>query len=72
MLPVLKEAGVVDSGGQGLLQVLKGAYDAFCGKEVDYTIQKQAAVQKTGAAKAAGPRHQKQISGSVIVPSLLL
>ena len=39
MLPVLKEAGVVDSGGQGLLQVLKGAYDAFCGKEVDYTIE---------------------------------
>ncbi len=37
MLPVLKEAGVVDSGGQGLLEVLKGAYDAFLGKEVDYT-----------------------------------
>ena len=36
MLPVLKEAGVVDSGGQGLLEVLKGAYDAFLGKEVDY------------------------------------
>lgn len=39
MLPVLKEAGVVDSGGQGLLQVMKGAYDAFCGKEADYTIE---------------------------------
>lgn len=37
MLPVLKEAGVVDSGGQGLIEVLKGAYDAFLGKEVDYT-----------------------------------
>ncbi len=37
MLPVLKEAGVVDSGGQGLLEVIKGAYDAFLGKEVDYT-----------------------------------
>ena len=36
MLPVLKEAGVVDSGGQGLLEVLKGAYDAFLGKEIDY------------------------------------
>ncbi len=35
MLPVLKQAGVVDSGGQGLVQVLKGAYDAFCGKAVD-------------------------------------
>ena len=38
MLPVLKEAGVVDSGGQGLIQVLKGAYDAYLGKEVDYKI----------------------------------
>ncbi|MCI8638026.1 MAG: DAK2 domain-containing protein [Coprococcus sp.] len=37
MLPVLKDAGVVDSGGQGLLEVLRGAYDAFLGKEVDYT-----------------------------------
>lgn len=39
MLPVLKEAGVVDSGGQGLVQVLKGAYDGFLGKEIDYTIE---------------------------------
>ena len=38
MLPVLKEAGVVDSGGQGLIQVLKGAYDAYLGKEVDYKV----------------------------------
>ena len=37
MLPVLKQAGVVDSGGQGLVQVLKGAYDALIGKVVDYT-----------------------------------
>ena len=39
MLPVLKQAGVVDSGGQGLMQVLKGALDALNGKEVDYTIE---------------------------------
>ncbi len=39
LLPVLKEAGVVDSGGQGLVEVLKGAYDAFLGKEVDYTFE---------------------------------
>ena len=39
MLPVLKQAGVVDSGGQGLMQVLKGAYDLLLGKEVDYTIE---------------------------------
>jgi DAK2 domain fusion protein YloV len=38
MLPVLKQAGVVDSGGQGLMQVLKGAYDAYLGKEVDLSI----------------------------------
>ena len=38
MLPVLKEAGVVDSGGQGLLEVIKGAYDAFLGKEIDYSV----------------------------------
>lgn len=38
MLPVLKQAGVVDSGGQGLMQVLKGAYDALLGKEIDYDI----------------------------------
>ncbi len=36
MLPVLKEAGVVDSGGQGLLEVYHGAYDGFLGKEIDY------------------------------------
>ncbi len=39
MLPVLKEAGVVDSGGQGLIQVLKGAFDAYLGKEIDYSIE---------------------------------
>ncbi len=37
MLPVLKQAGVVDSGGQGLMEVLKGAYDGFLGKEVEMT-----------------------------------
>lgn len=39
MLPVLKQAGVVDSGGQGLMQVLKGAYDGFLGKEIDLKIE---------------------------------
>ena len=51
MLPVLKEAGVVDSGGQGLLEVLKGAFDAFLGKELDLTIQ-GAAVPKINAVNA--------------------
>lgn len=35
MLPVLKQAGVVDSGGQGLMEVLKGAFDGLLGKELD-------------------------------------
>ena len=43
MLPVLKEAGVVDSGGQGLLEVLRGAIDGFLGKEVDYSDFKKPA-----------------------------
>ena len=47
MLPVLKQAGVVDSGGQGLMQVMKGAFDAFLGKEVDFTLE----APKDGAAK---------------------
>ena len=45
MLPVLKQAGVVDSGGQGLMQVLKGAYDAFLGKEIDFSIPEVTHVQ---------------------------
>ena len=39
MLPVLKQAGVVDSGGQGLVEVLHGAFDAFLGKEIQISIQ---------------------------------
>lgn len=39
MLPVLKQAGVVDSGGQGLMQVVKGALDGLLGKEVDMTVE---------------------------------
>ncbi len=38
MLPVLKQAGVVDSGGQGLVEVLRGAFDAFLGKEIDLSL----------------------------------
>ncbi len=42
MLPVLKEAGVVDSGGQGLLEVLKGAFDGYMGKEIDMNFERPA------------------------------
>ena len=38
-LPVLKEAGVVDSGGQGLMEVLRGAVDAFLGKEIELEFE---------------------------------
>ncbi len=47
MLPVLKEAGVVDSGGQGLLEVFRGAFDGYLGKEIDYS-----AFEKTSSAPA--------------------
>ena len=46
MLPVLKEAGVVDSGGQGLLEVFHGMMDALEGKEIDYSIEGAAAEVK--------------------------
>lgn len=47
MLPVLKEAGVVDSGGQGLLEVFRGAIDGYHGKEVDYSQFEKAAPKIT-------------------------
>ncbi len=50
MLPVLKQAGVVDSGGQGLMQVLKGAFDALSGKEIDYTIETAATKSSEGTS----------------------
>ena len=54
MLPVLKQAGVVDSGGQGLMQVLKGAFDGVSGKEVDITVpDAKAAVNVQTEAKGA-------------------
>ena len=55
MLPVLKEAGVVDSGGQGLLEVLHGAYDAFLGKEIDYS-----AIEASAGTKMVKPSEQTE------------
>lgn len=52
MLPVLKQAGVVDSGGQGLLEVLKGGYQAFQGKELDLTIKETSAAPKVDSYAA--------------------
>jgi hypothetical protein len=53
MLPVLKQAGVVDSGGQGLVQVLKGAYDALLGKELKFENTDGAAASETPAVAPA-------------------
>ncbi len=51
LLPVLKQAGVVDSGGQGLMEVLKGAFDAYQGKITDFTLKVSGgSAKKTSAA----------------------
>ena len=55
MIPVLKEAGVVDSGGQGLLEVMRGAYDAFQGKEIDYS-----AIEASAGTKMVKPSEQAE------------
>jgi hypothetical protein len=60
MLPVLKQAGVVDSGGQGLVQVLKGAFDALTGKEIDYTIESNE-VSKSSEGKVAEQPQEVEI-----------
>lgn len=60
MLPVLKQAGVVDSGGQGLVQVLKGAFDALTGKEIDYTIELNE-VSKSSEGKVAEQPQEVEI-----------
>ncbi len=52
LLPVLKQAGVVDSGGQGLVEVLKGGYLAFQGKEIDLTITESAEKPKSDSYSA--------------------
>lgn len=57
MLPVLKEAGVVDSGGQGLIEVLSGIYDCLLGKEIDLT----AALGTTTTAKVEADTTQADI-----------
>ena len=53
MLPVLKQAGVVDSGGQGLVEVLSGAFDAYLGKEIDLTISEPAKAKTENDAKSS-------------------
>ena len=63
MLPVLKQAGVVDSGGQGLITVLSGAFDAFLGKELDLSIK------PSGRGKASG---QRQAEAQMEIPDAMV
>lgn len=58
MLPVLKQAGVVDSGGQGLLEVMVGGYHALLGKEVDYTIMTPTPTPSAGVVKISAQTQQ--------------
>ncbi|MBR4726041.1 MAG: DAK2 domain-containing protein [Lachnospiraceae bacterium] len=52
LLPVLKEAGVVDSGGRGLVEIMKGVFDVMCGKEADYQLETVAAPAQTAQQPA--------------------
>ena len=58
MLPVLKQAGVVDSGGQGLVLVLQGAYDAYIGKEIDFTLSDTSVSSAGGKSVSVNPEAQ--------------
>ena len=60
MLPVLKQAGVVDSGGQGLVEVLSGAFDAYLGKEIDLTVEPAKTVSPAGRSMSASIEAQAQ------------
>lgn len=63
MLPVLKQAGVVDSGGQGVVEVLKGCLDAYLGKELDLTIE---VMPKPAAKKGAlSPNIEAQANAEI-------
>ena len=64
MLPVLKQAGVVDSGGQGLVEVLHGAFDAFLGKEIDLDIN-SSSTQGASGAKAGLSSYEAQANADI-------
>ena len=63
MLPVLKEAGVVDSGGQGLMEVMQGAYDAFLGKEIAFSMDEDTAkvASSTRKLNSEQPKQEAEI-----------
>lgn len=60
MLPVLKEAGVVDSGGQGLVEVLRGALDSFLGREPDYSSCSADREDETAPKREAAPEASEE------------
>ena len=59
LLPVLKQAGVVDSGGQGLVEGLHGAFDAYLGKELDLNFTAPAV--NVSASTAGGTVEEAEI-----------
>ncbi len=59
LLPVLKEAGVVDSGGQGLVEILRGCLDAFQGKEIDYSSVESAMASPAAAQESPAKENVK-------------
>ena len=64
LLPVLKQAGVVDSGGQGLVEVVRGAYEAFQGKEIDLSTAATMAAGSGASAKGSG-NYQAQAEADI-------
>lgn len=65
MLPVLKQAGVVDSGGQGLIEVLHGSFDAFLGKEIDFSISEPAQSSSRPVCRECQPGSAGQYGNQV-------
>ena len=63
LLPVLKQAGVVDSGGQGLVEVIRGAYEAFQGKEIDLT--QAVSMSSGGASSGKSSSYQAQAEADI-------
>ena len=60
MLPVLKQAGVVDSGGQGLVEVLSGAFDAFLGKEINFNFTAPTGSEPSSMSRTASMEAQAE------------
>ena len=62
LLPVLKEAGVVDSGGRGLIEVMKGGFEAMCGKDVDMNLESDTAASSAQSGAGSSDAGKRAIS----------